>query len=225
MICNMDENITITELRRSVAEAARMVAHKGLVEGTAGNLSARLGDHIAITATGAELCALTDRDVTVVSLEGEVIEGAFEPTSEIDLHLSVYRNSALRAGAVVHCHAPYATAIACSLDELPVLHYEQLMLGGAIRVAPFAVFGTPELADLAMTALQGRKAALLANHGAIAYGKSLKDAVHNTMTLEWMCQLYCRASALGAPKVLSIEQQVAVAEHAFKTGYGTTKKR
>ena len=97
------------------------------------------------------------------------------PTSELELHLGVYRR--YEAGAVVHTHAPIATALACVLDELPVVHYQMLALGGPVRVAPYATFGTPELAELTLDALEGRTAALMANHGAIAYRPDLDVAV------------------------------------------------
>lgn len=221
----MSTETSTTEMRAAVAAAARRIADAGLVLGTSGNVSARLHDKIVITATGAVLAQITEAEVSVIDLEGNVLEGDYQPTSEIDLHLGIYRNSALRAGGVVHCHAPNATALACVLDELPVIHYEQLMLGGAIRVAPFATFGTPDLADKVVEALTGRKAALMANHGAIAFGSDLGKAVENALLLEWMSTLYSRASAIGTPRALSIEQMTAVAEHAFKTNYGQTKRR
>ena len=99
----------------------------------------------------------------------------------------------------MHTHAPYSTAVACVLDELPVLHYQQLLLGGAIRVAPYATFGTPELAAAVREALDGRQAALMANHGSVAIGGSLDAAVENALLLEWLAALHHRASALGHP--------------------------
>ena len=97
------------------------------------------------------------------------------PTSELSLHLGVYADT--DTAAVVHTHAPWSTAVACVLDELPVLHYQQLLLGGAVRVAPYATFGTPELAAIVREALAGRQAALMANHGSVAVGASLDAAV------------------------------------------------
>lgn len=214
--------MTTSELREAVAAAARKVAAEGLVAGTSGNVSARLGDRVAVTATGVVLAEATAETVTVVDMDGQVLEGAFAPTSETDLHLGVYRTAT--CGAVVHCHAPYATAAGCVLTELPVLHYEQIALGGSIRVAPFAVFGTPELAAHVARALKGRKAALMASHGAVAHGKDLAAAVQHALLLEWLCRLHATARAFGTPRELSVEEQVAVVEHAFRTGYGATRK-
>lgn len=210
------------ELRASVAAASRRLADAGLLVGTAGNVSARTGDLVAVTATGITLAECTTADVTVVDLAGQVVEGNLVPTSEVALHLGVYADSPARA--VVHTHAPFATAIACVLDELPVLHYQQLALGGAIRVAPYATFGTGALAGHVRAALTGRSAALLANHGSVTIGGSLDQAVENALLLEWLCQLHHRASALGRPRALTDEQQADVIRVALERGYGTTKE-
>jgi L-fuculose-phosphate aldolase len=128
------------------------------------------------------------------------------------------------AAAVVHTHAAYSTAAACVLDELPVLHYQQLLLGGPVRVAPYATFGTPELAAGVLAALEGRQAALLANHGSVAVGGSLGQALDHALLLEWLAALHHRATALGAPRFLTDAQQVAVVEQALRRGYGTTRR-
>ena len=210
------------DLRVEVAAAARALADAGLLIGTAGNVSAYDGTTVAVTATGVRLAECAAEDVTVVDLDGSVVEGRLKPTSELDLHLAVYRASANRA--VVHTHAPFATAVACVLDELPVLHYQQLLLGGAIRVAPYATFGTPELAAHTLEALEGRHAALLANHGSVAVGRDLGAAVERALLLEWLAQLHHRASALGTPRVLDQAQQDAVVEAALSRHYGTTQE-
>ena len=215
-------NEASARLRTTVAEAARRLAAEGLLVGTAGNVSARSEDRVAVTATGVVLAGCTAEDVTLVSLSGEVVGGALAPTSELDLHLGVYADT--DTAAVVHTHAPYSTAIACVLDELPVLHYQQLLLGGAIRVAPYATFGTRELAGHVRDALAGRQAALMANHGSVAVGASLDQAVENALLLEWLAQLHHRASALGTPRPLTDEQQAAVVEAAIRRRYGTTQE-
>lgn len=209
-----------SSLRDHVAGAARRLAAEGLLVGTAGNVSVRDGDGIAVTGTGVVLRDCTPEQVSVVSVAGEMVEGTLLPTSELDLHLGVY--AATDAAAVVHTHAPYSTAVACVLDELPVLHYQQLLLGGAIRVAPYATFGTPELAAHVREALTDRQAALMANHGSVAIGGSLEKAVENALLLEWLATLHHRASALGTPRVLTDDQQADVVTQALKRNYGTT---
>jgi L-fuculose-phosphate aldolase len=214
--------MTLEAEREQVATACRRLAAEGLVVGTAGNVSARAGDRVAISATGAVLADATPDQVTVVDLDGEVVAGDLQPTSELDLHLGVYRR--YEAGAVVHTHAPVATALSCVLDgELPCVHYSMLLLGGAVRVAPYATFGTPELAMNVLDALDGRGGALMASHGAITHGADLATAVELTLLLEWACTVYWRAAAIGTPRAMDAAAQQAVAEAAVARRYGTTR--
>ncbi len=205
-----------------MAAASRRLAAAGLVRGTSGNVSVRAGDLVAVTPTGAQLSTLEADQVAVVDLAGDQQDGALAPTSELALHLSVYLARA-EAGAVVHTHAPAATAIACVLDELPCVHYEMLLLGGPVRVAPYVTFGTPELAESAVTALEGRTAALLGNHGTVTLGADLAGAVNATELLEWASDLFARASALGTPRALDEDDRRAVVEAAAARAYGTTR--
>jgi L-fuculose-phosphate aldolase len=202
--------------RDAVAAAARRLADAGLLVGTAGNVSLRDGDLVAITGTGVVLAECTASDVSLVSLSGDLREGA--PSSELALHLGLY--DATGAGAVVHTHAPWSTAIACVLEELPVLHYQQLLLGGAVRVAPYATFGTPELAAGVLTAMEGRQAALMGNHGSVAVGATLDEAVEHALLLEWLAALHHRASALGTPRALTAQEQEDVVLAALSRGHG-----
>jgi L-fuculose-phosphate aldolase len=205
-----------------VAAASQRLAAEGLVIGTSGNVSARAEELIAISPTGAVLADLEPEQVTVLNMDGRVVEGELAPTSELDLHLGVYRR--YDAGAVVHTHAPMATALACVLGgELPCVHYQMLLLGGSVRVAPYATFGTPELAEATVEALEGKTAALMANHGAIAYADDLDGAVERSLLLEWACTVYWRARALGEPRALDEEQRAAVVAAAVERRYGTTR--
>ncbi len=210
--------------REQVAAASRRLAAEGLVLGTAGNVSARGDDDlVAISPTGAVLAELQPEQVSVVELDtGKLVAGDLEPTSEVDLHLGVYRRYG--AGAVVHTHAPWATAIACALDELPCVHYQMLLLGGTVRVAPYRTFGTPELAETVLDALEGRTAALMANHGALNYGASMDAALDGALLLEWCCEVYWRAAALGPPKTLGEDERQAVIDAVTQRSYGTTRR-
>ncbi|WP_314219817.1 class II aldolase/adducin family protein [Streptomyces zaehneri] len=210
----------LSQERAAVADVCRRLGAEGLLIGTAGNVSVRVEDRVAVTATGAVLAELTPDQVSVVDLDGEVVAGSLRPTSELELHLGVYRRYG--TGAVVHTHAPMATAVSCVLDELPCIHYQLIALGGAVRVAPYATFGTPELAASVLTALDGRSAALLANHGAVTHGTTLDKAVENALLLEWACGVYQRAAAMGRPRFLDEQQQLAVIEAAIARDYGTT---
>jgi L-fuculose-phosphate aldolase len=207
--------------REAVAVASRRLAAEGLVEGTSGNVSARSLDHVAITPTGGVLAELEASDVTVVDLDGGVVQGELAPTSEVDLHLGVYRR--YDAGAVVHTHAPIATALSCVVDEVPCVHYEMLRLGGPVPVAPYATFGTPELAANVLDALEGRTATLMANHGAVTYAADVDAAVELTRLLEWACTVYWRAAALGEPRALDEDARAAVVAAAVERSYGQTK--
>ncbi|MEV7320691.1 class II aldolase/adducin family protein [Streptomyces sp. NPDC093970] len=207
--------------RRAVADACGRLEAAGLLFGTSGNVSVRAGNLVAVTATGAELARLTAEQVTVVDLDGNVVSGSLRPTSELGLHLGVYRRYG--AGAVVHTHAPTATALSCVLDELPCIHYQLIALGGTVRVAPYATFGTPELAESVLAALDGRSAALMASHGSVTTGATLDQAVENALLLEWACDVYRRAASVGTPRVLDAEQQLAVVEAAIARNYGTTQ--
>jgi L-fuculose-phosphate aldolase len=208
--------------REEVAQACRSLAAAGVVSGTSGNLSAREGDAIAVTPTGGVLAEMTAEMVTVVDRAGNVIDGGLAPTSEVDLHLGVYERYG--AGAVVHTHAPHATALSCVLDEVPCVHYEMLLLGGPVRVAPYRTFGTPELASAVLDALEGRTAALMANHGTVAYGSDVAGALRATEVLEWACTLYHRAAAHGTPRVLDDADMQAVIDVVVARGYGATKQ-
>jgi L-fuculose-phosphate aldolase len=208
--------------REAVAAVCRSLAAEGLVAGTSGNVSARLGDHVAVTPTGGVLADLSVDDVAVVDLEGSLVEGPFEPTSEIGLHLGVYER--YDAGGVVHTHPPTATALSCVLDEVPCVHYEMLRLGGPVPVARYETFGTPELARAVLDALEGRRAALMANHGAIVHAGDAAEALELSLLLEWACTVYWRAAALGEPRALGEAERQAVIEAALSRGYGTTQR-
>ncbi len=208
--------------REHVAAAARRLAGDGLVVGTAGNVSMRRDELVAVTPTGAALAELSAADVAVVDLDGTHVDGDLAATSELGLHLGVYRR--YDAGGVVHTHAPWATALSCVLDELPVVHYQMLLLGGPVRVAPYATFGSPELADVTLDALESRSAALMANHGAITFGPDLNAAVGHTVLLEWACSVYWHAAQIGTPRTLDESAQHEVVEAAVRRRYGSTQR-
>ncbi len=205
--------------RESIVAAGARLVERGLVLGSSGNVSVRVDDdHALATPTGVALDALTPDALPLLTLDGRQVSGPLAPTSEVSLHLAIYRETG--AGAVVHTHAPYATALSCVLDELPLVHYEMLLLGGAIRVAPFAAFGTDELAALALQALDGKTAALLANHGTVAHGADLAAAMKATELLEWSAAVYTRAAAVGTPRALTPEQAEATIASALQHRYG-----
>jgi L-fuculose-phosphate aldolase len=208
--------------RERVAAVARRLADDGLVLGTAGNVSERAGDLVAVTPTGANLAELDADQVVVVTVDGAPAYGDLAATSELELHLGIYRRYG--AGGVVHAHSPISTALACVLDELPLIHYQMLALGGPIRVAPYVTFGTAELAELTLAALEGRTAALMANHGMIAHGADVMAALDSARLLEWASELYWRAAAVGPPRTLDSGQAQAFVEAVTARSYGTLQR-
>lgn len=197
------------DLRSDVAQACAALARAGLVIGAAGNVSVRDGDLVAVTPTGARLAAIDPGEIAIVDLDGTLVAGPLAPTSELPLHLGVYEH--YEAAAVVHTHPPMATALACVADELPCFHYTLLSLGGSVRVAPYATYGTADLAAGVVEALDGRRAALMASHGAVTYGANLQAAIDATELLEWACGVYVHACAVGTPRELAEDERMAVA--------------
>jgi L-fuculose-phosphate aldolase len=200
-----------------VATARRTVSD-GLVVGTSGNVSVRVGDTVLVTPSGVPYDRLTPDDVTGVDLDGRQVLGSLVPTSELPMHLAIYRTT--DAGAVVHTHAVHATAVSTLVPELPAIHYMSGALGGAVRVAPYAAYGTEELAENMLHALADRSGCLLRNHGTITYGTTLDQAYDRTAQLEWMCRLWLTASSVPglAPTLLSPEQVAEAGERL--RGYG-----
>src|SRR5579872_5244574 len=215
-------DLLLADEREAVASASRHLAQTGLVIGTAGNVSARKGDLIAVTPTGSDLGKVTAEMVTVIDLQGAVVDGELAPTSEVPLHTGIY--AATNALAVAHAHAMASTALSCCFDELPAVHYSCLVLGGSPRTAPYATFGTQELADNVIEALKGRTAAMMQNHGSVAYGSTMDQAVERLELLEWLAELYWRASSMGTPRVLTDKDFEAIITAAIERGYGALKK-
>ncbi|MCH0539568.1 class II aldolase/adducin family protein [Streptomyces sp. MUM 203J] len=203
----------------ALVATARRTVTDGLVVGTSGNVSVRVGDLVLVTPTGVPYERLTPSDLLAVDLEGTRVLGTLAPTSELPMHLALYR--ATDAGAVVHTHAVHATAVSTLVDELPPIHYMTGALGGPVRVAPYALYGTGELADGMLAALSGgRTGCLLRNHGTITYGSTLAQAYDRTAQLEWMARLWLTATAApGRTPTLLTERELAEATSKL-SGYG-----
>ncbi|MFE6173681.1 class II aldolase/adducin family protein [Streptomyces sp. NPDC056464] len=206
------------EAWEALVATARRTVTEGLVVGTSGNVSVRVGDTVLVTPSGVPYDRLTPDDLTGVGLDGEQVLGTLVPTSELPMHLAIYR--ATDAEAVVHTHAVHATAVSALVPELPLIHYMAAALGGPVRVAPYATYGTQELAENMLRALTDRTACLLQNHGTIAHGTTLDQAYDRTAQLEWMCRVWLTASSVPglAPSLLSEEQVAEVGERL--RGYG-----
>ncbi|MGW4175539.1 class II aldolase/adducin family protein [Streptomyces rubiginosohelvolus] len=209
---------SVRQAWRDVVGTARRSAADGLVVGTSGNVSARVGDLVLVTPSGVPYDRLGPDDAVGVDLEGHQVLGELGPTSELPLHLAVYRST--DAAAVVHTHAVHATAVSTLVAEVPLVHYAAAILGGPVRTAAYARYGTPELADAMLEALRDRTGCLLANHGTVTYGDTLDQAYDRTAQLEWLCHLWLTASSVPGrtPALLTTAQLDEVTE-ALK-GYG-----
>ena len=190
--------------RAEVARHARRMVADGLVVGTSGNISVRTGDRVAVTPSGLDYEKLAPEMVSVCDLDGNHIECPLEPTSELPMHLAVYRNTAHRS--VVHTHSTAATVVSTLVEELPSVHYLVALFGGPIRVAEYATFGTPELAENMVRALADRTGCILGNHGTITVGEDLARAYSLNVYLEWLCEVWLRATAAGTPRTLPPEE-------------------
>jgi L-fuculose-phosphate aldolase len=202
--------------REEIARACKNLSAAGLVVGTAGNVSIRAGDLVAVTPSGLDYAELSAADVGVHRLDGTAVEAPLAPTTELPLHLAVYR--AYAASAIVHTHSVAATATSTLADELPAIHYYLAMFGGPVRVARYATYGTDELARNVVEALRGRTACLVGSHGAVTTGPDLKTAYDRSVYLEWLSDVYLRAVAAGRPRLLPPGEIEAVA--AKLAGYG-----
>ncbi|MCX2922778.1 class II aldolase/adducin family protein [Streptomyces sp. NEAU-W12] len=203
-----------------VGTARRTVAD-GLVVGTSGNVSLRVGETVLVTPSGVPYDRLAPDDVTGVDLTGRQVLGTLVPTSELPMHLAVYRTTGARA--VVHTHAVHATAVSTLVDELPPIHYMAAALGGPVRVAPYATYGTDELAGNMLRALEDRTGCLLQNHGTVTHGTTLDQAYDRTAQLEWMCRLWLTASSVPgrSPNLLSADRLAEVTHRLQSYGqYG-----
>ena len=195
--------------RELVVRYARRLRPDGLVVGTAGNLSVRSGSLTAVTPTSVDYDELDPASIAVVNVGGLRIDGPLRPSSELPMHLAAY--AARDTGAVVHTHSPYATALATAGIELPPVHYLSADLGGNVRVAPYATFGSHELAEAVAEGLEGRNAVLLERHGTLTIGETLERAYARAQTLEWLAALFVRASALGPLRPFDDEELELVA--------------
>ncbi|MGW7416326.1 class II aldolase/adducin family protein [Streptomyces sp. NPDC054863] len=203
---------------RDLVDTARRSVADGLVVGTSGNVSVRVGGLVLVTPSGVPYDRLRPGDAVGVDLDGHQILGGLAPTSELPMHLAVYRNTCARA--IVHTHAVHATAVSTLVDRLPLVHYMAAAMGGQIRTAPYATYGTEELAENVLRALRERTGCLLRNHGTLTYGDSLDQAYDRTAQLEWMCRLWLTASSVpGRSPTLLSDAQLDAAGQQLR-GYG-----
>lgn len=203
----MDE----ADLRHQVVDTARALNASGINQGTSGNVSARIDGGLLITPTSLPYEQMQPADLVALDLQGQPLhDGQRRPSSEWRLHADILRHRP-EAQAVVHCHSTSATALACHGRGIPAFHYMVAVAGGAdVRCAPYALFGTQAFSDLALEALAGRRAALLAQHGQVTLAASLDQALRLAIEVETLARMYLQALPLGEPRLLDDAQMAAV---------------
>jgi L-fuculose-phosphate aldolase len=209
-------------LREAVVAAAKAASAGGLMPGTAGNVSARWGKGFLVTPSGVPYDRLTPDQIVPTRLDG-TSDGPWKPSSEWRMHADIYRTRP-EAGAVVHTHSPHATALSTHRRGIPAFHYMIALAGGPdIRCAAYATFGSAELSQAMLAALDGRKACLLANHGVTVFERDLPKALRLAFEVETLAQEYFLARQLGEPVILDEAEMARVIER-FST-YGAQLTR
>lgn len=194
--------------RECVVEYGKKMISEHLTQGTGGNLSIfnREERLWCISPSGVDYFAMRPEDVVVLDIDGNVVEGDRKPSTEAEMHRLIYVNFPA-ANAVFHCHSTYATALSMLREPLPACSYLIADGGGVdVRCADYATFGTKEIGEAAVKALEGRRACLLANHGQITFGGSMKSAFGVARMVEQVSQTYMIAKAVGTPKILDQEE-------------------
>ncbi len=182
----------------------------------------RIGDLVAITPSGISYREMRPADICVITLAGAELDATEQPSSETPMHLAVY--AATDAAAIVHTHSPEVIALSATCDELPAIHYAITGLGGPVRVAPYSRFGSAGLASAATMGLNGRRAVILQNHGAVAYGGTLEEAYERALLLEWLTGVYRLACSHGTPRILSAAELEEVTAEAGRRNYGVRRR-
>lgn len=211
--------MTEQDLRQEIVSVAQAIDRAGFCPSKSGNVSSRFGDGLLITPSGLPYAQTKPEDLIHLRLDGTVLNGSRKPSSEWPFHVAIYK-ARPDAQAIVHTHSPRATALSCTRRGIPAFHYMIALCGGGdVRCADYATFGTPELADNAVKALEGRKAVLLANHGVIALGQTLAGAHTIVAEVENLAGQYLDILAAGlAPVILDATEMERVG--AKFAGYG-----
>ena len=205
--------------RKAIIAYGKKLVEDGHTRGTSGNISVfdREQKLMAITPSGIDFFELSDEDIVILDMDGQVVEGNRKPSSEWYMHLIQYQNRD-DINAVIHGHTIYGTVLSCLRETLPASHYMIAVAGRDVRVAEYATFGTEALAQNALKGMVNRKAVFLANHGILAGESDLAKAYSVVEEVEYCAKLYCIAKSIGEPVILSDEEMTLMAEK-FKT-YG-----
>jgi L-fuculose-phosphate aldolase len=207
------------DVRQQLLDTSRRMVELGLNRGTAGNASVRCGSNILITPSALPVAEMSVQDMVLLDAGGKVLQGK-KPSSEWRFHCDILK-ARLEIGAVLHMHSTFATTIACLRHDVPAVHYHIAIAGGdTIRCTLYSVFGEQNLSDLVLEALRDRKACLLGNHGMIALGTDLNDALSVALEVEYLCEIYWRTLQAGEPHILTTQQM-----HEVQQKFVDYKKR
>lgn len=205
------------KLRKHVIAACLAMNEEGINQGTSGNVSLRIKKGFLITASGVPYKKMKPEHIVEMDLDGSY-SGDYLPSTEWRMHMDIYR-ARPEAKAIVHAHSPFATALACLRMEIPAFHYMIGIGGGTtLRVSDYAEFGTQELSDTMLKALDGRSACLLANHGQIVFGSDLDQAFWRASEVEALAQQYLAALSVGKPVLLTDAQMASVLKRFITYG-------
>jgi L-fuculose-phosphate aldolase len=207
-----------TELRRQIVAVSRALDEAGLMPNKSGNVSCRIPGGFLVTPSGVPYGQLDAGQVVELKADGNVVESGLRPSSEWRMHGAIYAQRP-EVAAVVHTHSPRATALSCARLGIPAFHYMIALAGGSIRCMPYATFGTEELARNAVCGLDGRRAVLLANHGVVAVGASLREAHSVAFEVENLALQYLELRAAGLEPVVLDDSELATVIARF-TDYG-----
>lgn len=197
--------MTEQALRRQLLDTSRRLLELGLNRCTSGNASVRYGDGLLITPSAVTVSAMKPESMVFLNLDGNVPHVG-TPSSEWRFHRDILA-ARPEIGAVIHVHSPFATTVACLGKDVPPVHYMIAIVGGdSIRCTPYSVFGKQGLSDYALESLRDRKACLLGNHGMIALGTDLADALAVTVEVEFICEVYWRTLQAGDARILTAQQ-------------------
>jgi len=198
-----------TEQRQALVEHGRRMNVVGINQGKSGNLSVRLGDGFLVTPSAIAYEAMQPEDIVKMRWDG-TYDGKRRPSTEWRLHRDIYVQRK-DASAIVHAHAMFASTLACLDREIPAFHYMVAIAGGDnIPCAPYATFGSQELSDATVAALEGRRACLMSHHGMVAFGDGLPAALALAVEVETLSAMYWRALQIAPPTVLPAEEMVRV---------------
>ncbi len=193
------------ELRKKIVNMGKILVRENLTHGTCGNISSRYGDKVLITPSNLSYEEMEPEDILLIDMEGNVVEGERNPSVETPLHISIYK-SRKDVNAIIHTHSEYALAVSSIAESIPIFLDEIFSyVGGELKVAKYALPGSEELAENVREALGDNDAVLLANHGVIACGKDLDEALEVARNIERICRIFAIASSMGRIRELPEE--------------------